>query len=124
MLPSRVPDAKPGHLEFNFIYIVQSLGPDELPTGSYLDLRAIQPRVGVITKSELEFGAEVIDVATAADLFAFLERARAELETMGRSPILHLEIHGSSDQQGLVLRSSEFVPWISPSATGHGSERF
>lgn len=105
--------AKPGHLEFNFIYIVQSLDTDELPTGSYLDLFAMQPRVEGMKGSGLEFGAEVIDVATAADLLAFLERVRAEVEMMGRSPILHFEIHGSSDQKGLVLRSSEFVPWTS-----------
>ncbi|MGE0400241.1 MAG: hypothetical protein AB7T06_26230 [Kofleriaceae bacterium] len=102
---------KPGHLEFNFIYIVQSLGADEPPTGSYLDMFATRPRVEGMSRSGLSIGAEVVDIATAADLFAFLERVCLEVETNGRSPILHLEIHGSSDQQGLVLRSFEFVPW-------------
>jgi hypothetical protein len=103
--------AKPGYLEFNFIYIVQSLGADEPQTGSYLDLFATRPRVEGMSQSGLPIGAEVVDVETAADLFAFLGRVVREVEEKDRSPILHLEIHGSSDQQGLVLRSFEFVPW-------------
>ena len=101
----------PGHLHFNFIYIVQSLGADELQTGTHFDEFALQPKVQGMVQSGLPIGAEAVDVETTADLFAFLTRVLHEVETEGRSPILHLEIHGSSDQQGLVLRSLEFVPW-------------
>jgi hypothetical protein len=105
--------AKPGHIEFNFIHIVQSLGADDLQTGSYLDQFAMQPRIEGMKRSGIDFGVEVSDIATAADLFAFLARVQTEVETLGRSPLLHFEIHGSSDQKGLMLRSSEFVPWTS-----------
>lgn len=101
----------PGHLHFNFIYIVQSLDADELQTGTYLDRFALQPKVEGMAQSGLPIGAEVVDVETTDDLFAFLRRVLDEVEAEGRSPILHFEIHGSSDQQGLVLRSSEFVLW-------------
>jgi hypothetical protein len=101
----------PGHLAFNFIYIAQSLGADELQTGTGLDTFALRPRVDGMAQSGLPIGAEVVDLGTAAELFAFLERVRIEVELEWRSPILHLEIHGSDDQRGFVLRSREFVPW-------------
>jgi hypothetical protein len=37
--------------------------------------------------------------------------ARASASDGRRVPIIHLEIHGDSDRQGLVMASGEFLPW-------------
>jgi hypothetical protein len=102
---------KPGHLEFNFIYVVQSLDADELQTGTALDHFAVKPRIETMNREGLCIGAEVVDVATTKDLFGFLTRVQTEVESGARFPILHFEIHGASDKQGLVLRSGDFVEW-------------
>ena len=75
--------AKPGHLEFNYIYVVQSLGPDEPATGLSRPVRdeAVRRRM---RGSGLDFGAKVVDIEAAADLYAFLKRVRADVETTGR----------------------------------------
>lgn len=99
------------HMEFNYIYVVQSLQPGDAETGTHLHRDALMKLVADLRQAGGQIDAEVVAVNDLADLFTFLGRVRDEVRDLGRFPILHLEIHGSSDKSGLVLTSGDYVAW-------------
>ncbi|MFH1468346.1 MAG: hypothetical protein ABIO70_28415 [Pseudomonadota bacterium] len=98
-------------MEFNFIYVVQSLRPGEKATGARLHEEELQGLLEELASVGAEIGSELVNVAGRRDLLDFLERVRNEVGSIGRFPVLHVEIHGTDDKTGLRLASGEFVPW-------------
>lgn len=92
---------------FNRIAIIQSLAKDELHTGTRLcediDIRNIAQNIG------LDVG--LYNIKTKKELLDLLLRLTTEARELDLFPILHIEIHGSSDKKGLILSSGEFVSW-------------
>jgi hypothetical protein len=103
--------ATTGSVEFNYVYIIQSLPPGEPRSGEQLLRDKIAGLVDELNKDGIVVGAELVDIEDAAALYALLAKILALVRTTGRFPILHLEIHGSSDKKGLVLHSGEFIAW-------------
>lgn len=91
---------------FNKIYIIESLPDNELQTGLslYEDLLRWSNHVrqeiyseywGVETKRHFELCLEALYIDTV----------------FGCNPFIHFEIHGSSNFDGLILKSNELVTW-------------
>jgi len=91
--------------EFNYIYIVDSLGADELQTASdlYNDIvRWRLMRIGFVQ-------CEQIHVFDKQQFLALLATIIAKVRSGGHFPFIHLEIHGC--KEGLGLQSGELVTW-------------
>jgi len=98
----------PQNFTFNKIYVIESLSLDETLTGTllYNDLLRWKEK-----DHNYQIQAKLDPVA---DRHAFLKVFRdiqSECRTSGIYPIIHLEIHGSEDLDGLVLKSGELVTW-------------
>jgi hypothetical protein len=94
--------------EFNKVYVIESLDETkEKLTGKELYDDLLRWKEYQIT----DFKAEYISIDTKSDFIKTLETIKDECTTKGYSPILHFEIHGSSDTSGLVLKSGELFTW-------------
>ena len=95
------------NIHFNRIYIIESLRCNERKTGTelYDDLL----RWKQITHPDFE---AVLKTPTTRDEFISLfDSILEDCVNNGIAPIIHFEIHGSSDHSGLVLTSGEFISW-------------
>lgn len=92
---------------FNRIAVIQSLAEDELHTGKmlYEDINSHN------FAHDIGLDIRLYNVETKKELFDLLSRLTDEARTSDLFPILHVEIHGSSDKTGLVLSSGDFVSW-------------
>jgi hypothetical protein len=91
--------------EFNSIYVIDSLGPEELQTGSELYNDIIRRRL--IT---LDFvTGHYVHVNTRDELFALLAEIKNKVVQGTHFPFLHFEVHGKPE--GVVLCSDETVAW-------------
>jgi hypothetical protein len=94
--------------EFNKVYVIESLDEKtEKLTGKELYEDLLRWKEFQIK----DFKSEYIPVADRKDFFKILETIKDECTTKGQYPILHFEIHGSSDKSGLVLKSKELITW-------------
>ena len=94
--------------EFNKVYVIESLDDKtEKLTGKELYEDLLRWKEFQIT----DFKAEYIPITHRTDFFKVLESIKDECTTKGQYPILHFEIHGSSDKSGLVLKSEELITW-------------
>ena len=94
-------------IHFNRIYIIESLRCNDRKTGTelYDDLL----RWKQITHPDFE---AVLKTPTTRDEFISLfDSILEDCVNKGIAPIIHFEIHGSSDHSGLVLTSGEFISW-------------
>lgn len=92
---------------FNRIYIIESLGSNDRKTGTelYDDLL----RWKGITYPDFE--AVLKTPTTKNEFISLFDSILDDCVNNGVSPIIHFEIHGASNQSGLVLTSGEFVSW-------------
>lgn len=96
------------NFSFNKLYVIESLDSTEKKTGTelYNDL---------LRWKEFEhndkLSVELIEISNKNNFIKCLKSI--ELETLSNDiyPILHLEIHGSQNLDGLVLNSGELVGW-------------
>jgi hypothetical protein len=94
--------------EFNKVYVIESLDDSkEKLTGKELYDDLLRWKEYQIA----DFKAEYISVDNKTDFLKTLETIKDDCTTKGHYPILHFEIHGSSDTTGLVLKSGELVTW-------------
>lgn len=107
-------------IHFNRIYIVESLQVSERQTGSELhndllnrmsyihnDFQSILRR----PKDRKEWGQVFSDILD-------------DCQRNGNIPIIHFEVHGSSQKDGLVLTSRELVKWEELSRYGFTEDSF
>jgi hypothetical protein len=94
--------------QFNKVYVIESLDEtEEKLTGKELHDDLLRWKEYQIA----DFKAEYIPLDNKAGFLQTLERIKDECTTKGYFPILHFEIHGSSDTTGLVLKSGELITW-------------
>ena len=91
---------------FSRIVIIQSLSPDESPTGRHLR-DAIEPTATFDRGITVAF----VEARTAVDFWAALENLQATTAKTGDIPILHLECHGLPDKTGLSLADRSPLLW-------------
>lgn len=94
-------------IHFNRIYIIESLQHGDTLTGTNLhnDLLRYQSSKHSDFKSILK---NPKDKKEWNELFTEIQK---DCEENGNAPIIHFEVHGSSDKKGLVLTSKELITW-------------
>lgn len=92
---------------FSRIAIIQSLPEGELSTGrklfEELDTLNTNQDIGI----EIKFN----NVCTSKDFIYIIFGLIAEAKKTDMIPILHIEAHGISDKNGIVLASGEVITW-------------
>ncbi|MEZ4459400.1 MAG: hypothetical protein R3E66_06665 [bacterium] len=92
-------------MEFNHIYIVESLFDEDESTGTRLAERLRSS----VANNNKQLKIDFLEVENAKSFFATLEKISERAGKEGLWPILHLEIHGHKG--GLELGSGEIVEW-------------
>ena len=54
---------------------------------------------------------ELYDTNTKREFIDILDSLTRKAQDDASFPVLHIEAHGSSDQQGIILQSNEFISW-------------
>lgn len=93
---------------FNKLYVIESLDLTEIKTGTelYNDLLRWKE---VEHKEKLV--VELVEISNKNNFLQYLKKIESESSDNGIFPILHLEIHGSENLDGLILNSGELVSW-------------
>lgn len=94
-------------INFNRIYIIESLQPGERQTGTELHNDLLRWE----SLQHPDFESILINPVTHDDFLNLLDEIYGKCTNDGIAPILHFEIHGAADQSGLVLTSHELVRW-------------
>ncbi len=92
-------------LDFNKIYVIESLEAPETFTGTNLYDNVLQH----FNTKYADKDAELINVNTKDELIAAFEKIENECKN-GIKPIIHLEIHGLDDRTGLALNRG-YIEW-------------
>lgn len=93
---------------FNKVYVIESLFSTETKTGEnlYNDLLRWKAAKPDILESEL------IQVNNRMEFFNCIEEIKSQIINDNKFPFIHLEIHGSSNKDGLVLNSRQLITWL------------
>lgn len=91
---------------FNKIYVIESL-QDERQTGQELYDDIINRR----SYNQSALDTEYVQVLSLEDWSFTIKRIIQEVKDDQVIPILHLELHGSSNHDGLVLAKGDLIPW-------------
>lgn len=94
-------------IQFNRIYIVESLKSDDRKTGTELYNDLLRWK-GVLHP---DFEAVLKTPTTMNEFMSLFDSILDDCINNGIAPIIHFEIHGDSNQSGLVLSSGELVNW-------------
>ena len=94
-------------INFNRIYIIESLQPGERQTGTELHNDLLRWE----SLQHPDFESILKNPVTHDDFLNLLDEIYGKCTNDGIAPILHFEIHGAADQSGLVLTSHELVRW-------------
>lgn len=95
------------YIEFNKIYIIESLPDGDQKTGTQLYEDLLKYKQDEFS----EFSAELCTPEDKSQFQFLLEHIKDECGAGGVYPILHFEIHGSANKDGLVLKSGELFSW-------------
>lgn len=94
-------------IEFNRIYVVESLPAHEEKTGTQLHNDLLQWQ-----KFRFEgFQSVLLEPKNKQEWEKYMVRILEDTANKGVLPIIHFEIHGSTNKDGLVLASGELVSW-------------
>lgn len=93
---------------FNKLYVIESLQIGDKLTGTelYNDLLKWKE-----FEHDGKFKAELLTINNKVDFFNLLDSIKQECIEQKCFPMIHLEIHGSTEHDGLVLKSKELVSW-------------
>lgn len=91
--------------EFNRIYVIESLEGRLTGKELYEDLLRRQEYI------HQNIEAKYITINNKKSFLSELDKIKEECEKNNCFPILHFEIHGDNNLQGLVLSSRELVSW-------------
>ncbi len=92
---------------FNKILVLQSLADYELHTGTKIkeDLDSYNDAF------QQGLRIELINIGNKEGLFAVLVDLEKQVKLNASYPVLHIDAHGSSDHDGIILNSGEFCGW-------------
>lgn len=93
-------------IEFNRIYVIESLPSGDEKTGTKLHNDLLQ----WLPYRFDGFQSILMEPKNKLEWTQVMAKILADTQKGGR-PIVHLEIHGSADKDGLVLASGELVSW-------------
>lgn len=93
------------HFQFNQIYIIESLPEGERHTGC-----VIYEDVKIMALQHEGLDVRYKDINNIQEWDGLMDEILADCCSNGKTPILHLEIHGEERGKGLVLKNKDFVP--------------
>lgn len=93
--------------KFNRIYIIESLPVNEKQTGTELYKDLIRWKV----QKYPELKSDIFHPDDKKDWVRMIDKIRNECAVGSVVPVLHFEMHGNSNLNGLVLKSGESVDW-------------
>lgn len=99
---------------FNKIYVIESLKEDERLTGTELYNDIIKRRCedyNTRCKDKNNIESSLESVQSLNDWNRIIAQIQEEVEKDRVTPILHLELHGSKDRDGLILANGALIPW-------------
>lgn len=90
---------------FSSVWVIQSLRETDFKSG-----KQIHNMIQTLAKGKYSWlQVEFVEVDDKKGLFETLSRIKSSFQDTGKIPLIHFETHG--DQDGLELRSGEFVPY-------------
>lgn len=92
---------------FSKIYIIESLGASEAPTGEIL-YKIIEYQ---IKENNLPIATVLKKCASKDELFYALQEAYEDASLRDEYPWIHIESHGTALGDGIVLSNDEFIGW-------------
>lgn len=92
--------------KFNKIYVIESL-LGERQTGKELYDDIIKRR----SYYHRYLSTEFVQVLSLEDWGNIIKRIKQETKDNHVIPILHFELHGTSNHDGLVLANKDLIPW-------------
>lgn len=98
---------------FNKIYVIESLKEESL-TGTELYNDIIKRRCEDYnrkSKSNRNIESALESVQSRKDWDRIVAQIQEEVKKDRVTPILHLELHGSRDRNGLILANGALIPW-------------
>jgi hypothetical protein len=93
-------------LDFNKIYVIESLCKGETKTGQFLFNDTIKRR---LEQKGLINNCELITPTSKEEFLSAFEHIKQEVFNNHVNPIIHLELHGSED--GLQLNNDDIILW-------------
>lgn len=93
-------------LEFSKVYIIESLQPGDVKTGTNLFNDTVKPRM---LQKGLENQCQLITLSTKSEFFDAFTEIKNQIIYNHEFPIIHFEMHGS--KEGLELESREIIRW-------------
>lgn len=92
---------------FNKIYIVESLPEHDEKTGSELYNDVVRWK----SFNNPNLKSELISPNNKIEWKSFIDKVLSECAQDGILPLVHFEIHGSTNKNGLILASKELITW-------------
>lgn len=93
-------------LDFNKIYVIESLPDSETKTGTDLHNDIIRRKLWTLDK----YQSDLVLINSKLELINFFEKVKTEIKENSIVPFFHFEIHGNPN--GFVLKSGESVNWL------------
>jgi len=90
-------------VNFNCLYVLESLPASEPKTGSNL-YHYLKPKI-----AKVGYGCKRYSTITKEDFGLYLDGVYQDVVDRNYFPIIHFEIHG--DENGLILESGDIVTW-------------
>lgn len=92
---------------FSKILIISSLPSDEFQTG-----RSLYDWLVALRNSQgWQIVLEYREVENATELVALLQYEKGRAENSGEVPIIHIEAHGTVDENGIMLKNDTQIVW-------------
>lgn len=95
------------NINFNRMYIVESLASNERKTGTNIYNDALKYRTQPFLNQSID--AELCDIESKAELLKLFKRINSNISKRNELPYLHFEMHGTED--GMVLKTEEIIKW-------------
>lgn len=93
--------------QFNRIYVIESLPDGERQTGTELHSDLLKWQ----THNHPNLKTDIFNPKDRIEWDSILENIRKECETENTVPIIHFEVHGSSNKDGIILKSRQLITW-------------
>ena len=102
--------------ECDKIILIESLPDHErqerngrlMSSGEYYT-EVLFPYCNQIREESIGFELKVVD--SAAELFGYIDMVCGNIQELDEIPLIHFEIHGREQQDGITLKNGDFVDW-------------
>lgn len=97
--------------KINHIFVIQSLSTDDKPTGEELYNDVIKRRIDLIQSDTIKMTHAYFDVKDKNAFIGSLKYIQTNAPYLPGGLLVHFEMHGSADKDGLVLADNSLVTW-------------